>query len=112
MSKVNMQCLPPNIDLTDLSFPDDQWYNFNQEQRNTISALRRLRNGGRGGPGRGTKNGGDNVSSFGDPTSGEIIMIVIFTSLYSYHQYQVIKPQIHLIVVKIIIIVTIRHHIE
>ena len=37
----------------------------------------------------------------------EIIMIVIFTSLYSYHQYQVIKPQIHLIVVKIIIIVTI-----
>ena len=70
MAKVNIQCLPPNIDLTDLSFPDDQWYNFNQEQRNTISALRRLRNGGRGGPGRGTKNGGDNVSSFGDQTSG------------------------------------------
>ena len=47
------------------------------------------------------------LAPLGTQPQEEIIMIVIFTSLYSYHQYQVVKPQIHLIVVKIIIIVII-----
>ena len=46
MSHVNMSALPPNIDLNDLSFPDDEWYAFPQDSRNEIIALRQLRNGG------------------------------------------------------------------
>ena len=69
MTKVNMQCLPPNLNLTDLSLSNDQWYNFNQEQRNAVSVLRILRNGVRGEPSRGHINGGDDISSLGDLTS-------------------------------------------
>jgi hypothetical protein len=46
MSNVNMQCLPHNIDLNDLSFSDEQWYGFSDEQRDAVTALRRLRGSG------------------------------------------------------------------
>ena len=47
MSSINLQSLPSDIDLNNLSFPDDRWYNFSNEQRNAINALRNLRNNGR-----------------------------------------------------------------
>ena len=67
MNNVKIQCLPNNLNLNDLSFPDEEWYAFTEEQRNSITALRRLRNQGninnRGG------NGGDDISSLGDTSS-------------------------------------------
>ena len=67
MSQVNMSALPPNIDLNDLSFPDDEWYAFSQASRDAISALRRLRNGGCG---RGHGRYGDGVSTIDTSTTG------------------------------------------
>ena len=66
MSKVNMQCLPPNIDLNDLSFSDEQWYGFSDEQRDTVTALRRLRINKRQ-PQRTDK---DDISSLDGSTNG------------------------------------------
>ena len=63
MSNVNMQCLPSNIDLNNLSFSDDQWYGFSHEQRDTITALRQLRNSGGGNNNYG--GGNDDMSSLG-----------------------------------------------
>ena len=64
MNNVNMQCLPNNLNLNDLSFPDEEWYAFTEEQRNSISALRRLRN--QGNINNRDGNGGDDISSLGD----------------------------------------------
>ena len=47
MGNINLKSLPSNIDLNDLSFPDDQWLNFTDEQKTAVTALRRLRNSGR-----------------------------------------------------------------
>ena len=41
---VDLTCLPPNIDLNNLSFDDCTWCAFTQQQRNAIKALRHLRN--------------------------------------------------------------------
>ena len=48
MSQVNMSALPPNIDLNNLSFSDDEWYAFSQAARDAISALRLISYGGQG----------------------------------------------------------------
>jgi len=43
--QVDLNCLPPNLDLHNLTFTDERWFNeFNQDQRNTITALRGMRN--------------------------------------------------------------------
>ena len=61
-----MQCLPQNINLNNLSFPDDQWYGFSDDQRNAITALRRLR--GNGQSARRTEV--DDLSSLGASSTG------------------------------------------
>ena len=43
-SQIDLSSLPSNIDLSNLSFPDDQWYGFSQPQRNAINSLRNFRN--------------------------------------------------------------------
>ena len=72
MSNVNMQCLPNYLDLNNLSFSDEQWYSFTEEQRNSINALRRLRNEGNNNSNNETGNGGDDISSLGDPSVSRI----------------------------------------
>ena len=56
MANVNMKCLPSNLDLTNLSFSDEEWYGFTDDQRNAISALRRFRGSGAPRGGRGNDN--------------------------------------------------------
>ena len=61
MSQVNMSALPPNIDLNNLSFSDDEWYAFSQAGRDAISALRQISYGGRG-RGRGRHGPGASIT--------------------------------------------------
>ena len=61
MSSINLQSLPSDIDLNNLSFPDDRWYNFSNEQRNAINALRRFRNNSHQ-----DNNASDELSSLGN----------------------------------------------
>ena len=65
MSSVSMSILPRNMDLTNLSFSDNEWYNFTQEQRNSINALRQLRNDGRA-----QRSDNDDISSLGESAQG------------------------------------------
>ena len=67
MSHVNMSALPPNIDLNNLSFSDDEWYAFSQAGRDAISALRQLSHSGRG---RGRSRHGPAASITGTSTNG------------------------------------------
>ena len=61
MSQVNMSALPPNIDLNNLSFSDDEWYAFSQAGRDAISALRQISYGGLG-RGRGRHGPGASIT--------------------------------------------------
>ena len=61
-----MQCLPPDIDLNNLSFSDEQWYGFSDEQRDTVTALRRLRGNKR----QSQRTDKDDISSLGGSTNG------------------------------------------
>ncbi len=44
LTSVDLSCLPKNIDLTNLSFSDEQWYSFDHKQKDAVNALRALRN--------------------------------------------------------------------
>ena len=59
--------MPPNIDLNDLSFSDEQWYGFSDEQRDTVTALRRLR----GNRHQSQLTERDDISSLGDTTNDQ-----------------------------------------
>ena len=91
MTNVNMQALPPNLDLNDLSFPDEQWYGFTHEQRNAVNALRRLRNSGRQ----------DNNKTMTTPAQLPLprqleLKIAIYTNLFNYHQCLMVTSLTHL----------------
>ena len=44
---VDLSCLPRDLDLNNLSFENNTWWGFTQQQRDTINALRRIRNNSR-----------------------------------------------------------------
>ena len=44
ISNVDLSCLPNNLDLTNLTFTDDVWYGFDQQQKDAVNALRSFRN--------------------------------------------------------------------
>ena len=44
LTSVDLSCLPGNVNLTNLTFTDEQWYGFDRNQRDAINALRAYRN--------------------------------------------------------------------
>ena len=60
---VDISCLPSGIDLQNLSFSNERWHEFTQEQKSAIWALRNL-NGNRNS----RNNRSDDVSSLGQGT--------------------------------------------
>ena len=42
--QIDLTCLPSGIDLQNLTFSDEKWHGFSQEQKNAILALRNLNN--------------------------------------------------------------------
>ena len=65
MLRVNMQCFPSNINPNSLSFSNEQWYIFTNEQTNAVNALHQLRNTGWSDATTAQASGGDDVSSLG-----------------------------------------------
>ena len=63
ISNVDLSCLPNNLDLTNLTFTDDVWYGFDQQQKDAVNALRAFRNQERQVNSFRRGNGGDETST-------------------------------------------------